>query len=209
MLTQWSLTQLQRGPKIDVNWKASNLLIILGSGTTRLPYHDDLMTSIPGVPRVLKAARLYFDCKEKNQRSCKILATGGDPKKNGQSEAAVMARELLDLNIPNEDILLEDKSSNTFLNAKFAREYLKTKDPFEGIYLITSGTHLKRSLLYFEHFGVRATGIPSDNLQADFSILPKSSNIYLLDIALHEYIGILRYHFYNFMEWNEPKVISE
>ena len=208
ILTQWTLTQLQFGPRPDINWKARNLLIVLGSGTTRMPYSEDLVTSLPGVSRVLKVARLYFDCKTKKM-ICKILASGGDPRKNGLSEAAVMAKELLDMKIPVEDILLEDKSNNTFLNAKFTKEYLRERDPFEGIYLITSGTHLKRSLLYFEHFGIRATGIPSDHLQADFSLIPKSSNVYLLDMALHEYIGILRYHFYNFMEWNEPKVISE
>lgn len=208
ILTQWTLTQLQQAPKPDLNWKASNLFIVLGSGTTRTPYSEDLMTSLPGVPRVFKVARLYFDCKKK-EVICKVLLSGGDPRKNGESEAAVMAKELLALNIPGEDILLEDKSSNTFLNAKFSKGFLKTKDPFEKIFLITSGTHLKRSLLYFEHFGIRATGIASDNLQSDFSLMPKSSNVYLLDIALHEYIGILRYHFYNFMKWNEPKVINE
>ena len=36
--------------------------------------------------------------------------------------------------------------------------------------------------------------VPSDCLTAHFSIFPLSYNFVVTDFALHEYIGILRYH---------------
>jgi uncharacterized SAM-binding protein YcdF (DUF218 family) len=208
IITQPVLSSLQRPSKIEPNWGTSNLIIVLGSGTTRIPGSKELTTSFAGLSRTFKAARLYFDCKA-SQRICQILASGGDPQRNGMSEAAVIAKELKDLNIPNNDIIIEDRSNNTFLNARFSAELLNKEEDFANTFLVTSGTHLRRALLYFDHFGIQATGISSDYLRADFSILPISSNIYLLDMALHEYIGILRYHLYNLMKWNEPKVVNE
>jgi hypothetical protein len=33
---------------------------------------------------------------------------------------------------------------------------------------------------------------------------PQSGNLALCDLALHEYLGIARYHEYNAMGWNAP-----
>ena len=52
------------------------------------------------------------------------------------------------------------------------------------------------------------TPIPvrADDLQATASPLPMAYNFALMDYALHEWIGIARYHVYNALGWNPERV---
>jgi uncharacterized SAM-binding protein YcdF (DUF218 family) len=194
------LEGLQAYPASVPKWEERNLIIVLGSGTILRPGADQVSSQLMGASRLMTAAQLYFECKEIS-RNCSILTTGGDPQQRGTAEATVMERELQDLGIPATDIVKEDKSHNTFQNAKFTSLLLQSREA-EKIILVTSGIHLRRALLYFAHFKIKAQGYPADHLQAQISLLPKAQNISFLEMALHEYMGILRYEYYNFMGWN-------
>jgi len=37
-----------------------------------------------------------------------------------------------------------------------------------------------------------------------YALWPSAQNLVLTDVALHEYLGVLRYHVYNAMGWNAP-----
>lgn len=201
ILSNLALNELQTHSVTTSQWEESNLIIVLGSGTILKNGADHLSSQVMGASRLISAAHLYFNCK-KHSENCTILTTGGDPQKRGISEAAVMKRELQELGIPSSDILKEDRSHNTFQNAKFTSHLLEKRSE-EKIILVTSGIHLPRALLYFSHFKTKAQGYPADHLLATISLLPKAQNIVYLDMALHEYLGILRYDFYNFMGWND------
>ena len=67
---------------------------------------------------------------------------------------------------------------------------------------MTSGLHLKRSLLYFSHFGMGCLGAPADEWQPRRSWLPLAYNLALTDFAIHEHVGILRFKVYNALGWN-------
>jgi len=93
-------------------------------------------------------------------------------------------------------ILTEDKSLDTFQNAKFTREKFDKfgiKKP--TIYLVTSAFHMTRAKLLYEHFGFGV--IPS---ATDFKINHRNfvfwdffPHMYALEnsfLALHEYAGL-------------------
>ncbi len=94
-------------------------------------------------------------------------------------------------------ILTEDRSLDTFQNAKFTKDKfadIGIKNP--TIFLVTSAYHMRRAKELYEYFGFRV--IPT---ATDFKIDYKSKGIfgYLPDIgafnrsyiALHEYAGLL------------------
>jgi uncharacterized SAM-binding protein YcdF (DUF218 family) len=61
---------------------------------------------------------------------------------------------------------------------------------------------MRRALIFFSHFGIDAEAAPADRLDASIGVFPNSLNFTMMDIALHESLGVLQYHFYNLMGWN-------
>jgi uncharacterized SAM-binding protein YcdF (DUF218 family) len=94
---------------------------------------------------------------------------------------------------------------NTWQNAQFTRPLLQRYNA-DRVLLVSSGIHLRRSMLYFSHFGINAIPVRGDYLRAIFSPLPRSYNFAVADFALNEYIGILRYYAYNMLGWNSVRI---
>jgi hypothetical protein len=46
--------------------------------------------------------------------------------------------------------------------------------------------------------------VRADYLHANLGLWPSAQNLVLTDVALHEYLGVLRYRVYNAMDWNAP-----
>lgn len=192
-------------PLLEPEWKSANAIIVLGLGTVEWPGAKYISSPPVGFSRTEEAARLYYNCKKKSE-NCKLLTTGGDPSQTGLAEADVMARDLASLGIPIADILIEPKSNNTFQNAQFSSEILR-RSSFDQIILVTSGLHMNRSLLYFSHFLIRAIPAPSDYWQAKQTVLPLAYNLTLMDMAVHEFMGLIRFQIYNVMGWNAKPVV--
>lgn len=182
-------------------WKAKNAIVVLGAGT--VPGRSRIELSSNGRIRVWKAALLYTACKSIPGRSCTLLLSGGDPLKNGATEAEVMARELASLGISANEMILEEQSRNTFQNAKNIASLLKGKN-FDLVALTTSGTHMRRAMLFFSFFLINAVPAPADRTSGLSANLPVSFNLVAADTVMHETLGILQFHFYNLMGWNKP-----
>lgn len=116
---------------------------------------DSLVAIVLGGPfmipnRCNRAIELYKEKKIKY-----ILVSGGvgylnKDKKN--TEGKLMLEYLLKNGVPKEDILVEDKSRNTYENALFTREIIKDKlDLANNFILITSEFHSNRSYLLFKN----------------------------------------------------------
>jgi uncharacterized SAM-binding protein YcdF (DUF218 family) len=187
----WMLNHLQAG--IDVRneqWGTANAIVLLGAGAE--------MTDQG--PELVKAYELYRSCKSHSE-DCRIVSTGGDPNGFGKSEAELYAEELERLGAARADLIVEGRSMNTWQNAQFTAEILAGQQP-DRVVLVTSGLHVRRSLIYFSHFGVRAIGVRADYAHARLSLLPNAYNLLMADLAAHEYVGLLRYHVYNWLGWN-------
>lgn len=185
-------------------WKKQNAIILLGAGTIKLPVSHTVNPTIMAYSRINETAQLYHACVKTRNR-CTIVLSGGDAAHTGQSEALVYQAALIHLGIKPIDIIQEPNSMNTYKNAEFTSAILK-KEPFDQVILVTSGIHLKRALLYFSHFGVYAKPAMADYLTSPITFIPLGYNLALGDFAVHEYIGIARFHMYNFLHWNKEVV---
>lgn len=204
----WLLDSLEKPfeDEPQITWGARNAIVLLGAGTFRTG-----KTVEPGIfsyARLVEAAQIYQACKKAGAGTgadCKILVSGGDARHHGEPEAVVYRRELVALGIDSADVLMEPKSMNTWQNAQFSRAALADYAPDRTV-LVSSAIHLRRSLLYFAHFGMTPIAVRADDLQATASPLPMAYNFALTDFALHEWIGIARYHVYNALGWNPERV---
>lgn len=177
---------------IHPEWKKRNAIVLLGAGTVKLSEADVVKPTTIAYSRIYEASRLYFSCKKTNA-ICTIIISGGDALSTGKSEAAVYQDALHAIGIRNADMILESKSMNTYANAKFTSVILQTKQ-FDDVFLVTSGIHMKRALLYFSHFGIKAVPSMADFIPPKISMIPLGYYFALTDFVLHEYIGIIRFY---------------
>lgn len=105
--------------------------------------------------RLLEGIRLY-----KHGRIRKlVLASDGSiieskDRKGLQGNAADMKQYLADLGMPLEDVILETRTNNTWENATFTLELIGNSMKTESTLLITSATHMRRSLWTFHAAGL-------------------------------------------------------
>jgi len=201
-LPRWLLRHLQRPYVATVpgEWAAHNAIVLLTSGSVRLGGSHALEPQWVGYGRIVQAAALYRQCKATGQ-DCKLLVSGGRSQHYRDPEALVYGRVLRSLGIDDADLLLESHSMNTWQNAQFSQPLLKALNA-QHVLLVTSGTHLARASLYFAHFGIAVIPVRADYLAPQMTLLPQSYNFAVMDIAMHEYLGMAMYHVYNAMGWN-------
>ena len=176
-------------------WKKNNAIILLGGGTVRLPNSNIYFPSALVYSRIYKTAELYFSCIK--QHDCKIIISGGSIENTEKSEALVYERALMKLGISQDDFILEQNSTDTQTNAEFTKVILK-QSSFDQVVVVTSGIHLKRSLLWFSHFEIQAIPALADYSKPHLSMMSLGYNFALTDFALHEYLGIVEFYLYNF-----------
>lgn len=201
----WLLRDLQSAYAVrpTVEWGKHNAIVLLGAGTEKIARTDLVEPGIFSYARIVKTAWLYNDCRKKGA-DCKVVVSGGDARHNGVPEASIYQSVLIGLGIDPADVLREPDSMNTWQNAQFTRAVLQRYDA-DRVLLISSGIHLRRSMLYFAHFGIDPTPVRADYLHAALSLLPLSYNFAVTDFALHEYIGIARYYVYTALGWNPAR----
>ncbi|MGA2959531.1 MAG: YdcF family protein [Thermodesulfobacteriota bacterium] len=160
--------------------KNADLILVLGGGIDKGRY-----LTLVSSHRLVKGAQLYFE-----GRANKILVSGGIPGKVNVPEAAVMAQEAKRLKIPAGDILLENKSQNTHAQAV---EVKKIADSLQlkSILLVTSFSHMKRSLMTFENLGFKIYPAPADPYER-YTDDPMG-RLCLFPKLVHEYGGMVYY----------------
>lgn len=201
---------LMRGLQSDysatpaVSWGERNAIVLLGAGTFRDPAHGTVEPSFFSNGRILAAVAQYQACHAAGH-DCKVLASGGDALHNGVPEATVYREAMVRAGVPTADVIVEDRSLSTWHNAQYSKPLLDAYAPQREL-LVTSGLHMRRSLLYFAHFGIEPTPVRGDLVEPLWSFYPLSWNFTVADAALHEYVGVARYHVYNALGLNAPKV---
>ncbi len=120
--------------------------------------------------RFIQTALLY-----KKGHIKKILVSGGQNgiiKEDNFSEADFIKKNLINIGIPSQDILIEEESRNTIENAAFCKSILKANglDNNKTIVLVTSAFHMQRARAIFENHGFKIRTFP-----CAISILPGAS----------------------------------
>lgn len=178
------LYPLERRMVISPSLPLNAYVVILGGGIER----NTRMGDQPGIAtstRILAGAKLYRTLRTK------VVVTGGSLVK-GIPEAWVMREELIELGVPEDDILVEDKSKNTYENAKNTRELVGDSP----IILVTDSLHMCRALTTFRKFFREVHPHPAlfffgDPEFVDF--LPNAYSLYLNSRAIYEWMGMIWY----------------
>ncbi len=143
------------------------------------------------LPRIVAAARLQ------KRLGLPVIASGGTVFSR-ESEASVMKRFLVDLGVPEDKIIPESKSRDTYENALYTKEICE-KMGFKRPILITSATHMRRAVMSFEKVGLPVTPFPSHfrvwerKRYSWRDYLPSAGAIGNIYMALHEYLGLIFY----------------
>ena len=132
-------------------------IVVLGGGIApALAGKGEFPHLVNGSDRIWLAARLYHDKVAPRI----IVAGGGYMAKSGivTTEAAAMRKFLVDLGVPDDAIVDEDKSVNTIENIRNVRAMVG-KAP---IALITSAHHMPRAMQLSALAGLDAVPFPTD-----------------------------------------------
>ena len=91
---------------------------------------------------------------EAGGRRAKIITSGGQGADEVTSEARAMANYLLSQGIPEEDILLEDKSTTTEENLAFSRKIMEGRGGATHCTIATSSYHSLRAAMFARRAGL-------------------------------------------------------
>jgi uncharacterized SAM-binding protein YcdF (DUF218 family) len=179
-----------------------DVIVVLGGSTTIEGYPQTTVGLNDAAERLWYAAWLYHQGV-----ADQLLLTGGKLPGNPTSEADRMAEALRLMAVPDEAMLLEDQSMNTYQNAIFSKPILQAEGA-ETVLLVTSALHMPRSLAIFEKQGIEAIPMPTDYEYVEpewaegegagwfywlLSVLPDADSLELTTKVLKEYIGLMIY----------------
>lgn len=187
------------------NIPQAQAIVILGGGTDAADYPRPMVDLTGAGDRVLYGGYLY-----KQGKAPYILLSGGNIAWMGArstTPAEQMAEVLALMEIPQEVMLLQTESLNTYQDALYSSQMLKEMG-ITRIVLVTSALHMPRSVGLFEKQGMEVIPAPTDyrvtqkqwdNLKNPavetqlINLIPNVSNMASLTNALKEYIGIAVY----------------
>ncbi|WP_410207778.1 YdcF family protein [Fusobacterium sp.] len=179
-------------PISEEQLKQGDIYVLLGGGIFPDTAGGDVPTPNAS-DRILKTAQYYKKFPKK------IIISGGVPLHNKISESEIYKNYLIDLGVSPDDIITEEKSRTTQENAQFIKEKLEN-EYINSLILITSSSHMKRSLNIFEYYmkNIEVFPAPCNYLASDydnkiFSFIPKYHNFLKFQIFIWETVGNIYY----------------
>lgn len=184
---------------------AGSVVVVLGGGTESQQYPRQIPEVGSAGDRVTYALKLYSDGVAE-----KIILSGGNIDWLGSrttTGAQEMYQLLVLMGVPAEVMQLQNESRNTYEDALFCAEILRSMG-VKDIILVTSASHMPRSLALFKKQGFNVIAAPADFGVTEESwhnlwhptfgeilvhLLPNASDLSATQTALKEYIGIFTY----------------
>lgn len=111
--------------------------------------------------RVDKAIEFAKMQKEKTGKNIVFVPSGGKGNNEVIAEAEAMKNYLIEQGIDEKDIIVEDKSTNTFENIKFSNEIIINNKPDAKISFSTTNYHVLRSGIIANKCGIDCEGMGS------------------------------------------------
>jgi len=208
-LALWSLSTvpvanwLMQGLESEFSFPANpsgDVIILLGGGAiTGVPdINGQAAPTYSSLSRIVAAVRLY----QRLERP--IIVTGGRVyADNDVAEATVAKRFLVELGVPEDRIIEEDRARDTAQNARLTVAICR-QHGFSRPVLLTAAYHLKRARMSFDAAGMQVTVFPAYFLgsqnaaYAPRHLLPSADALHASVKALHEYLGISYYRLFEF-----------
>lgn len=160
-------------------------ILVLGSGHTS---NDNLsitsQVSSVGINRLAEGIRIY-----KELENAKLVVSGyGAEDEN--SHALMQEKLAISLGVKKEDIIRFDTPKDTKEEVLEMKKLVEYKD----FILVTSASHMKRANLLFRKEGLNPYLAPTyhlGNKTQSFSSYFSARNFYKVEVAWHEYLGLL------------------
>ncbi len=177
-------------------------IVVLG-GVTAPPIPPRPTTDVSDAfDRLLHGMRLW-----KAGKAPLLILSGGTIRFLSGSDLteAWRLRELArEYGVPQEAIVLEERSRNTFENALYVGEILQERG-LGKVLLVTSASHMRRAAAVFKNQGVDFIAAPTDvqvvpipfNL---YQIVPSLKALNFSTIAMKEYVGLEIYRLKGWIE---------
>ncbi|MDA3892284.1 MAG: YdcF family protein [Salinivirgaceae bacterium] len=145
--------------------------------------------------RIWQAVHLYHEGKIE-----KILITGGAASffEKDTIESVLLKNFLIDIGIPEEHVITEERARNTYENAIFTAELLKT-ETYNNLLLITSASHMRRSKKCFKKAGLVCDVYPVDHYSGarrynfEHLFVPNTQTLFNWNAFIHEIFGMISY----------------
>ena len=188
-------------------------IVVLGGGTVTKSPPRQMVELNGGADRITYAAQLF------RNGAAELIILGGsyirwrDGDVQTESGISSPASEMADLmigllGIPEDALLIQDRSLNTYEEAVEDAKLLKERG-LKRILLVSSATHMRRAVPLFEKQGLEVIPAPVDYSFSDQEwdnllrfdaataasfFIPTIGNMSALQNALKEYLGYFTYH---------------
>jgi len=178
-------------PPYTVSSKKADAVVVLGSGARDLSWVPS-----PSAPDENSLQRLVEGISLASMLRIPLAITGGsgEIRPGSVREADAMADTAVRLGFPRRDLIVENRSRNTWENA----EYLQKMLPGRTIVLVTSAYHMRRSVAMFRKQGFTVfpapTGYKSQTRPVSVaSFIPQAGALNTASTALAEYFSLAWY----------------
>ncbi|MDX8396889.1 MAG: YdcF family protein [Mariprofundaceae bacterium] len=178
----------------SINTKLAAIVVLGGGVYEAAPEYDgkDALRHF-AMMRILYAAELS------KKMALPVFVSGGKPlNPDSTAEAVVMKRWLQRFGVASTQIYEESSANNTWQNAVYLKNIL-AEQGIKHVFLVTSAWHMPRALGCFKAQGIDATAAPTDYLTSSGrydmrSYMPRWNVLSDSTQALHEYMGLIWYH---------------
>jgi uncharacterized SAM-binding protein YcdF (DUF218 family) len=175
--------------------RGARTVVVLGAGNYTIRSRTLWLNELPVVAalRVIEGARVYAML----DRPTMIVSGGITGRDEGaRPEAEAMRIALVQLGVPSERILVETESMNTRDEAAIVARMLAGRGE-QPIVLVTSPTHMKRSLAVFRRAGLdvipSAAPFKPDHTNERLRWMPSDAGLWLLDTAVYDFAATTYY----------------
>ena len=150
--------------------KEPDVIIILGSGL--------IGNKVPPLlaQRLTKAKTIY----EQFEGRSKLIVSGGQGADELTSEAEAMAKYLMEQGVPQEDILIENRSRTTFENLTFSKAILEDLGLGKSVLVVTNSFHALRAGVFMRRLKIPGRSVGS-----------KTAFYYLPSAWIRETVGLV------------------
>ena len=170
--------------------------IVLGGGMVTFDNDYNRLIFRENTDRFLQTYALY-----KKGTIKKIIVSGGAGSlvfKN-TIEATLIKRYLLDVGVPSDDVIIDSTSNNTHENAVNCVKIINEQFPGKHFLLITSATHMRRSLACFDNEKLCVSPYPVGKIvgprrtDIGYYLVPDTEALIRWEKLLHELLGYVIY----------------